>query len=580
MAAASESGSAAGEAPPRQRSPANAGGSDKVPPPAGSAATAAVERARKRSKYTDNWQRRKADELAPQVVMQTPLPQHGARVAIIGGGVSGLVCARELARLGLESVVFDTGERGPGGRLATRTTADGSFVAGAAAAAAAAAATAPPLLAFDHAAQLFTADDAEFQALAREWLDKGWVREWAADKVVCVGGGGGTTAAAAAAEAAAPPAPPFYVPSGPSGFRGLARALADDARATGMVELRFGAWVSRLTADARTGKWRAASRKAGGGGGGGKDCSDPSGSRAAAGGDDAFDAVVLAHNGKCLNRLAAPMGCPLVAAQVMRLRLSASWVALLAFERTVGAPFEGAFVDAAQDRGGGGGGGGGGLAWAGNNSAKLGLGGPSECWTLVSTDAFAQRRKVPQERVPADVAAAVARELMEAFAKAAGAAAAGGGKGRSGPGAARQASPLPLPPLAAPPRVQLWGAALPLNSPGVPALLDPASRVGVCGDWLLGAGVQSAAASGLALARRVAALRGVPADRCAAALEDAEGAEGSLALGLRAPFAPLAPRTGACGEFPPAAGGGAAPPAAAAPVARAAPALLEKAARR
>lgn len=37
-------------------------------------------------------------------------------------------------------------------------------------------------------------------------------------------------------------------------------------------------------------------------------------------------------------------------------------------------------------------------------------------------------------------------------------------------------------------RVQLWGAALPLNSPKVPCILDPAARVGVCGDWLTGEG--------------------------------------------------------------------------------------------
>jgi len=151
----------------------------------------------------------------------------------------------------------------------------------------------------------------------------------------------------------------------------------------------------------------------------------------------------------------------------------------------------------------------------------------------VSTDAYAQRRKVPQERVPADVARAVAEELAAAFAAAAGKVAA------------------ELPPLAAPARVQLWGAALPLNSPGVPAILDPAARVGVCGDWLLGAGVQAAAASGLALARRLAALRGVPMERCVAALEgEEEEGEDGLAAGLRAPFAPLGARTGPCGEFP------------------------------
>jgi hypothetical protein len=64
------------------------------------------------------------------------------------------------------------------------------------------------------------------------------------------------------------------------------------------------------------------------------------------------------------------------------------------------------------------------LSWAANNTAKFshpqqqqqqqqhqasqGL----QCWTLISTNAFGQRNKVPQEAVPADVAAKVAGELV------------------------------------------------------------------------------------------------------------------------------------------------------------------------
>jgi hypothetical protein len=91
--------------------------------------------------------------------------------------------------------------------------------------------------------------------------------------------------------------------------------------------------------------------------------------------------------------------------------------------------------------------------------------------------------------------------------------------------------------IAAACRCQLWGAALPINSPGVPAILDPKARVGVCGDWLTGAGLQSAYLSGLALADSLAALRG----RDAAAAEE-------LALGLRTPFQLLQEST--IGEFP------------------------------
>lgn len=65
-----------------------------------------------------------------------------------------------------------------------------------------------------------------------------------------------------------------------------------------------------------------------------------------------FDAVVIAHNGKCANRLAAPAGAPAVARQLMRLRLSAVWALMVAFDGPVPAPggFEGA-LRGAGDRG-------------------------------------------------------------------------------------------------------------------------------------------------------------------------------------------------------------------------------------
>lgn len=47
------------------------------------------------------------------------------------------------------------------------------------------------------------------------------------------------------------------------------------------------------------------------------------------------------------------------------------------------------------------------------------------------------------------------------------------------------------------------GAALPKNTPNVPCIFDPLGRAGICGDWLLGSSVQSAALSGMALANHV-----------------------------------------------------------------------------
>ena len=68
---------------------------------------------------------------------------------------------------------------------------------------------------------------------------------------------------------------------------------------------------------------------------------------------------------------------------------------------------------------------------------------------------------------------------------------------------------------------QLWGAALPVNSPGVPYVYDSAGRVGICGDWLSGASMEAAALSGRELARQLkrahsdkAATNGIPLEGC------------------------------------------------------------------
>ncbi len=42
-------------------------------------------------------------------------------VAIVGGGISGLVAGARLASVGLDVALFDTGERACGGRLSSRT---------------------------------------------------------------------------------------------------------------------------------------------------------------------------------------------------------------------------------------------------------------------------------------------------------------------------------------------------------------------------------------------------------------------------------------------------------------------------
>ena len=79
------------------------------------------------------------------------------RVAVVGAGISGLICARTLADHGVTVTVFEK-SRGVAGRMATRRTEDG--------------------LAFDHGAQYFTVSDESFGRHVRSWQEDGLVETW------------------------------------------------------------------------------------------------------------------------------------------------------------------------------------------------------------------------------------------------------------------------------------------------------------------------------------------------------------------------------------------------------------------
>ncbi len=79
------------------------------------------------------------------------------KIAVIGAGVSGLVCARELQSSGAQVTVFDK-SRGVGGRVATRRFSDGSGA--------------------DHGAQFFTVREAVFQKEVDAWIAAGAAAPW------------------------------------------------------------------------------------------------------------------------------------------------------------------------------------------------------------------------------------------------------------------------------------------------------------------------------------------------------------------------------------------------------------------
>jgi predicted NAD/FAD-dependent oxidoreductase len=113
------------------------------------------------------------------------------------------------------------------------------------------------------------------------------------------------------------------------------------------------------------------------------------------------------------------------------------------------------------------------LAWAACNASKPGRGG-GECWTLHAGPAWSRERL---ERAPEEVAPL----LLESFA---------GRLGRD----------LPEPTFLAAHR---WRHALVTRPLGAPCLWEPATRLGLCGDWCLGPRVEAAFLSGLALAETI-----------------------------------------------------------------------------
>lgn len=81
---------------------------------------------------------------------------HSARAAVIGAGVAGLSCARELAEHGFEVTVFEAYDM-PGGRAATLVSDSGPY---------------------DHGAQYFTVHAPDFATAVRGWEAEGVVQRW------------------------------------------------------------------------------------------------------------------------------------------------------------------------------------------------------------------------------------------------------------------------------------------------------------------------------------------------------------------------------------------------------------------
>jgi predicted NAD/FAD-dependent oxidoreductase len=78
------------------------------------------------------------------------------KVAVIGAGIAGLACARELQSRGISVDIFEKSS-GPSGRMSTRRTQDWSA---------------------DHGAQYFTARDPRFIQEVQSWIQAGTAATW------------------------------------------------------------------------------------------------------------------------------------------------------------------------------------------------------------------------------------------------------------------------------------------------------------------------------------------------------------------------------------------------------------------
>lgn len=357
-------------------------------------------------------------------------------VAIIGGGISGLVCASRLSQLGHSSVtVFDTGKNSVGGRCSSRDiTINGQ------------------LHIFDHSAQYFTVSDPKFAKIVSFLHKKGAVKVWKRPSVGRINKNGIFVANQQLSQA--------FI--GTNGMKSIPETLCVP------LNIKRPVWIGSVNWEASLCKWKV----------------DRHGY---------FDYLVIAHNGKCADKLMAGSGVPKIhsllrvrfgeqlVSRDTRMQLCSQWVLLVAFEQSLGLKFQGAHVECNTS-----------ISWIANNTAKLNdnhetqkSASKLECWTIFSTRSFGTKHKVPQENISLDKEDEVTNALLVAFS------------------ILTKIPKTKLKPCYT--KVQLWGAAVPMNvlRNGDQCVFDGEKQVGVCGDWLVSPCIQGAALSGLALAEKI-----------------------------------------------------------------------------
>ena len=415
-------------------------------------------------------------------------------VAIIGGGIAGLSCAQFLSQGGkFRPTVFDTGRLRPGGRCSSRRPEDREAEDND---------NDYPLLKstiIDHAAQILSLPGTagtgeefqEFQKQLTQWEEEGVILKYPENAVCNILKGDARAPGFRLEPINTNPNSPMYY--GKEGMGSIPLRMAQDVE-----QLEQDVWVAPSNGvryQKESGKWKLQAK-----------------------GETLgiFDRIVIAHNGKCADRIMSKTPSKLVH-NLLRVNFASSVPKWGGKRMTLNSIYSLSFaVDASstacqvlrqalpadkfvcgfiqneptlrflscQSRK---------YPPPQNSSSR-----EVEVWTVLSSAPFAKKHKAPQEFLPEDVIQNVTSLLLQGLEKS-----------LALPSESLQNDILES-------RLQLWGAAVPLNvwqsqqRKDTGFLFDGKFGVGVCGDWLLDPSIGGAWESG----RRLAAfMTNNPTDR-------------------------------------------------------------------
>lgn len=379
------------------------------------------------------------------------------KVAVIGGGIAGLSCAGALQQTGkFEPVVFDTGRLRPGGRCSSRFPGDPPKEGD----------ERQPILSnalFDHAAQIITVspDDKDFCKQVEQWKEEGIVKQYPPDSICELTNDGSKLSVI--------PLDTENMYHGVNGMGSIPQAMVKQ----GQFEVKQDVWVSPSNGVKflkSKQQWKVK----------GYD-------------DDTFDYLVIAHNGKCADRLMSKTPAKALHS-LLRVnfnptvpkhggkRMTLNSIYSLTFcvkapsvlSQVLPSPFTCGFVDAESSKE---------LRLVSCQSRKYPREDDVEVWTLLSSPKLAKKYKAPQENLSEDLVDDVTDKLLASLQELL----------DIQQGVRKSVIER---------RLQLWGAAVPLNvyQGGDGFVYDSKFAVGVCGDWLVEPSIAGAWTSGQRLA--------------------------------------------------------------------------------